>query len=366
VCDVARENDKRHGSALAFWFKVCSESLAVALPGVCGQERAVRQYMLALVIGVFLIMSTGTNANGLDFEALVSEQGAAGTLPALQPFEARDGTTLSYRHYSSESDTALVLVHGSGTDSRYLATFARELAASGAAAVYTPDIRGHGPSPVRRGDIDYIHQLEDDLADFIYHVKTENSAITRLVVGGHSSGGGLAIRFAGGEYGHLAAAYLMMAPYLGHDAPTVRNNSGGWAEPSVAKIISLSLLNRLGVKGLNSVTVLRFNLPPEYRDGSETLAYSYRLMTGFNPSNYPDDLRSINVPSLFITGAEDEAFFADRFESTVRPHVPDADVVTVPGTSHLGLLVNEEGIEIVRQWLQARSRTSSMCTFENS
>lgn len=311
-------------------------------------------------------MPIRTNAGGLNFEVLVSEQGAAGQVPALQRFEARDGTALAYRHYPSESPTALIVLHGSGTDSKYLATFAQALADAGAAAVYTPDIRGHGPSPQRRGDIDYIHQLEDDLADFIYHVKTENSAITRLVVGGHSSGGGLAIRFAGGEYGHLAAAYLLMAPYLGHDAPTVRNNSGGWAEPSVAKIIALSILNRLGVKGLNSATVLRFKLPPEYRDGSETLAYSYRLMTGFNPSNYPDDLRSINVPSLFLTGAEDEAFFADRFESTVRPHVPDAEVITVPGTSHLGLLVNEEGIEIVRQWLQARSRTLSMCTFENS
>ncbi|MGP9652861.1 alpha/beta fold hydrolase [Halomonas sp. AOP35-4E-18] len=313
-----------------------------------------QQRILIFAMGVLLVMSTETSANGLDFEALVSEQGAVSQLPSLQRFEARDGTALAYRHYPSESPTALVLLHGSGTDSQYLVTFAQALAEAGAAAVYTPDVRGHRPSPQRRGDIDYIGQLEDDLADFIEHIKAENSAITSIVVGGHSSGGGLAIRFAGGEYGHLAAAYLLLAPYLGHDAPTVRNNSGGWAEPSVAKIIALSLLNRLGVKGLNGVTVLRFNLPPEYRDGSETLAYSYRLMTGFNPANYRDDLHSIKVPSLFLTGAEDEALFADRFESTIRPHIPDAEVVTVPGTSHLGLLVNEEGIEIVRQWLQGR------------
>ncbi|CDG54169.1 MULTISPECIES: alpha/beta fold hydrolase [Halomonadaceae] len=311
-----------------------------------------QQRMLIFAMGVLLAMSTETSANGLDFEALVSEQGAVSQLPSLLRFDARDGTALSYRHYPSDSPTALVLLHGSGTDSKYLATFAQALADAGAAAVYTPDVRGHGPSPQRRGDIDYINQLEDDLADFIYHIKAENSAISSIVVGGHSSGGGLAIRFAGGEYGHLASAYLLLAPYLGHDAPTVRNNSGGWAEPSVAKIIALSLLNRLGVTSLNGSTVLRFNLPAEYRNGSETLAYSYRLMTGFNPSNYRDDLRSINVPSLILTGAADEAFFADRFESTVRPHVPDAAVVTVPDTSHLGLLVSEDGIEAACHWLQ--------------
>lgn len=298
-------------------------------------------------------MSTETSANGLDFKVLVSEQGAESQVPALQRFEARDGTGLAYRHYPSESPTALIVLHGSGADSKYLATFAQALADAGAATVYTPDIRGHGPSPQRRGDIDYINQLEDDLADFIYHIKTENSVVSQVVVGGHSSGGGLAVRFAGGEYGHLASAYLLLAPYLGHDAPTVRNNSGGWAEPSVAKIIALSLLNRLGVTSFNGLTVLRFNLPPEYRNGSETLAYSYRLMTGFNPSNYRDDLRSINVSSLFLIGAEDEAFFADRFESTVQPLTSDAEVAIVPDTSHLGLLVSEEGIEMVRHWLQA-------------
>ena len=302
-------------------------------------------------MGVLLAMSIETSANGLDFEVLVSEQSAVSQLPSLQRFEARDGTALAYRHYPSESPTALIVLHGSGTDSKYLATFAQALAEAGAAAVYTPDMRGHGPSPQRRGDIDYINQLEDDLADFIEHIKAENSAIASIVVGGHSSGGGLAVRFAGGEYGHLAAAYLLLAPYLGHDAPTVRHNSGEWAAPSVAKIIALSLLNRLGVKGLNGTTVLRFNLPPEYRDGSETLAYSYRLMTGFSPANYRDDLRSIGVPCLFLIGTEDEAFFADRFDSTVRPYAPDAEVATVPGASHLGLLVNEESSDIVRHWL---------------
>ncbi|AQU82635.1 MULTISPECIES: alpha/beta hydrolase [unclassified Halomonas] len=101
-------------------------------------------------------MSSGASTKGLDFEALLSEPHLSRPLPALQRFEARDGALLAYRHYPSGSRTALVLVHGSGTDSKYLATFAYELAESGAATVYTPDIRGHGPAPARRGDIDYI------------------------------------------------------------------------------------------------------------------------------------------------------------------------------------------------------------------
>ncbi|WP_082926039.1 alpha/beta hydrolase [Halomonas sp. G11] len=307
--------------------------------------------MMIAVMGALLAMSTSANANSLDFEALASAQ-ASRPLPPLQTYEARGGTSLAYRHYPSEARTALVLVHGSGTDSRYLATLAHELAASGAASVYTPDVRGHGPSPVRRGDIDYIEQLEDDLADLIAHIKDTNTDVSRVVVGGHSSGGGLAVRFAGGQHGHLASAYLLLAPYLGHDAPTVRDNSGGWAEPGVARIVAISMLNAIGITHFNGADVLRFNLPPEYRDGSETLAYSYRLMSGFSPADFRQALDSVQVPVLVVTGAEDEALYADQFEPVLRPLVPHADITTVEGASHLGLVVSEEGIATVRQWLQ--------------
>lgn len=310
------------------------------------QESGLIAVMGALLLGV------SASANGLDFEVLTSELPGKGPLPDLQRFEARDGTQLAYRHYPGESSTALVLVHGSGTDSKYLATMAHELANSGVANVYTPDVRGHGPSPVRRGDIDYFDQLEDDLADLIDHIKATSTEVSRVVVGGHSSGGGLAIRFGGGEHGHLASAYLLLAPYLGHDAPTVRDNSGGWVKPSVAKIIAISLLNQLGVTSFNGAHVLRFDLPPAYRDGSETLAYSYRLMTGFSPSDYRNALSDLEVPVLVATGAEDEAFYAQQFEPIMRPLVPHADITTVEGASHLGLVVNEKGIATVRRWLE--------------
>ncbi|QNI03298.1 alpha/beta fold hydrolase [Halomonas sp. SH5A2] len=307
--------------------------------------------MMIAVMGMLVAMSTSANASGLDVEALASAQESR-PLPALQTFEARDETALAYRHYPSDSLTVLILVHGSGTDSRYLATLAHELAEAGAASVYTPDVRGHGPSPVRRGDIDYIEQLEDDLVDLITHIKDTNADVTKVVVGGHSSGGGLAVRFAGGQHGHLASAYLLLAPYLGHDAPTVRDNSGGWAKPSVAKILSISMLNAIGITHFNGADVLHFNLPPEYRDGLETLAYSYRLMTGFSPADFRQALGSVQAPVLVATGAEDEAFYADQFEPVLRPLVPHADITTVEGASHLGLVVSEEGIATVRRWLQ--------------
>ena len=132
--------------------------------------------------------------DGLDFSELMTGRSGA---PEPQSFQARDGARLEYRLYPADSNRAVILLHGSGSHSRYLSPLADYLRSEGLARVYTPDLRGHGRAPERRGDVDYIDQLEDDLADLIEVIKRDHPGIG-VVLGGHSSGGGLALRFAGG------------------------------------------------------------------------------------------------------------------------------------------------------------------------
>lgn len=285
---------------------------------------------------------------GLNFDALptVSDSQVA----ALGSYPARDGTELAVRHYPAQSDTTLLLIHGSGYHSRYLGPLATALAAAGAANVYTPDLRGHGLAPTRRGDIHYIDQLEDDLADLVTQARKAYPG-TRIIIGGHSSGGGLAVRFAGGAYGREADGYLLLAPYLGHDAPTTRKDAGGWARPRLPVIIGLSILNRLGITALNGLTAITFDMPETARDGSETLAYSYRLNTGYAPHNYAKDLAAIDVPLLGIIGAADETGHPDKLEPTLTTHT-SASVETLPGLGHLDLTAGQATTQAVTTWLQ--------------
>ncbi|MBT7716490.1 MAG: alpha/beta hydrolase, partial [Deltaproteobacteria bacterium] len=139
-------------------------------------------------------------------------------VPQLKTFTARDGKPLAYRHYPAQSDRVLILLHGSGWHSRYFLPLAESISAEDLAQVYTPDLRGHGSTPERRGDVDYIGQLEDDLADLIAIIRKDNPN-AMLIVGGHSSGGGLAVRFAGSQYGKQADAYVLLSPYLKYNAP---------------------------------------------------------------------------------------------------------------------------------------------------
>lgn len=288
--------------------------------------------------------------SGLSFDELYFSYEA---LPDLQTYTARDGTPLDYRYYPAESaDKVLILLHGSGWHSQYFLRLGDYLSSQNLAHVYTPDLRGHGENPVRRGDVDYIDQYEDDLADLIEMIRETHPDET-LIVGGHSSGGGLALRFGGSQYGNQADAYVLLAPFLKHNAPTARKNAGGWAVPYNGRIAGLSMLNNLGIRAFNHLEVIRFNLPEEARDGTETLTYTFRLNTAYQPETYKKDLTAITQPLLVLIGTADEAFLPEQYEPTVTKHNPDAQVELLPGVNHNGIVVGDEVQSALATWLQS-------------
>jgi len=270
-------------------------------------------------------------------------------LPKLRRYKARDGSTLEYRYYPSASDRALVLLHGSGWHSRYFLPLAKFISGQDLAKVYTPDLRGHGHHPKRRGDVGYIGQYEDDLADLIDEIRRRH-APRSIVVGGHSSGGGLAIRFAGSRYGKLADAYLLLAPFLKYNAPTVRERSGGWATPYTGRIIGLTMLNNVGIHLFDNLKAIEFNLPEAYRDGTETLAYTHRLNTAYAPADYTSDLAAMTGPLKVIVGAADEVFSAAEFAPAITPYA-EADITLIPDVTHIGGVVGPEVRPVVAAWL---------------
>ena len=316
-----------------------------------GRQTAYSANLGLLVLALLGCSSSSDTANvqgTYDWDELV---GAMLRPSPIQSFQARDGSTLFYRSYGEQSALDLILIHGSGSDSAYLGSLASRISSSGVARVWTPDVRGHGSSPERRGDIDYIDQLEDDVADLSSLIRSMNPR-GALVIGGHSSGGGLAIRLAGGSYGGIADGYLLLAPFLQYDAPTVRPDAGGWAMPKTSRIVGLNVLNALGILRFNDVTALEFNLPPVNRTGNETLSYSYRLMTGFNPRNYVSDLQALEKPTLVLVGTDDESMYAEEFSVVFDAFAPHAHVELVPGATHLGLTVDAGVASLIVEWLE--------------
>jgi alpha-beta hydrolase superfamily lysophospholipase len=265
-------------------------------------------------------------------------------LPELTRFQARDGTELAYRHYPAQTPATgriAVVVHGSsGSSQGAIHALALALAARGV-QTYAVDIRGHGASG-NRGDIAYLGQLEDDMADLVTEIrKTDPTAPLTLI--GHSSGGGFALRIAGSPIQNLFTRTVLLAPYLGYDAPSSRPNAGGWANPDIPRFIALSVLRRLGMPWAESLPAIAFAVPPNSSQRL-TATYSYRLMRNFAASDYRVDLAAATKPVTIFSGASDELIDSKKFGETVGDR---ATVRIIEGVDHMGIISKPAAVSVI-------------------
>ena len=265
-------------------------------------------------------------------------------LPPLQRYAARDGASLAYRAWPGGGERIAVLIHGSTSNSSDMNPLAKALAAAGA-TVYAPDMRGHGQSG-RRGDIDYIGQLDDDLADFIAVLKPKHPG-ARVTLIGFSSGGGFTLRVAGGRYGELFDRYILLAPYLGYDAPSSRHGGGGWTAPYVPRIIGLAILNRLGIHRFEGLPVIAFARRPNPSEPVPT--YSFRLNFSFAAHrDFRDDFRQVHKPMALLAGGDDDEMIADAYAPLLRSLRDDIPVQVVPGIGHIGVTTEPAALAVIR------------------
>jgi len=305
---------------------------------------------LLLVVGIVLAaaITFGTAATP---PSLSPRQIDLTELPPLSRFTARDGTQLAYRRYPGRGERVAVLVHGSATESSVMNAPAKTLQGAGA-TVYALDLRGHGSSG-RRGDIDYIGQLDDDLADFAAAIAPEHAnAETTLI--GFSAGGAFTIRIAGGPYGDLFNRYIVISPAINYPSPLARPNAGGWAAPYIPRIVGLIVLNKIGIHWLDDLDAIVFAIPP----GNQNLtrSYSFRLAMNVSSNDYFGALQRTNKPMALIAGGNDDQFYADRYAQTLRPAKPDLTVELVPGLDHVDMIMKPAALAALRRTFDGMPR----------
>ena len=281
-------------------------------------------------------------------------------LPAIERFQARDGTWLGFRHYpvsgTATGRTAIVVHGSSGSSGSAIHALSMALAARGVEA-FAVDIRGHGSSGTR-GDIAYVGQLEDDLADFVGVLRqTVPSAPLTLI--GHSSGGGFALRVAGSPIRNLFERTVLLAPYLGYDAPSTRPNSGGWASADIPRILGLLALRKLGITCCEGLPVLAFAVPP---NSEKTLVPTYtdRLMRNFAVhDDFRRDLAALTKPLTIISGADDELMFADKYSDAVRGAKVAIDIRLIEGVNHMAVVSAPKAVSVIADDVATRGLAGS-------
>lgn len=312
--------------------------------------------VVAGAIALGLILSQWPEADPLGPGAGAVATDPSGALADRTPFAARDGTPLGYLSWGpAEAPRVVIALHGAGGHAGWMAGPGAALAARTGARVVAPDLRGHGPAPRRRGEVDYIGQLEDDLADLIAHLGPQGREV---VVLGHSAGGGLVIRFAGGAHRGLIDRAVLVAPFLQHDAPTALPMAGdGWAHVLTRRIIGLYMLNAVGITGLNALTVVQFRYPRALLQGPAapfaTRGYSYRMQFSLAPRrDWRGDVAAL-PPVLVIAGAADRTFRAEAYQPTMAPLVRDGRFVMLPNVGHTDLLDDPGLVEAIAGFVTA-------------
>ncbi len=309
----------------------------------------------AIALGLIVSQRLGPlpGQQGLDFGEIV---GAGAEPEGLQTrsLKARDGQELAYAHVKApgaEDLPLIVMLHGSGWYHGQFSGLARAL--RDVAEVKTLTLRGHGKDPERRGDVDYTGQLEDDIADLIRESGGEPDR--KVILLGHSSGGGLAVRFAGGAHGALADGMILLAPFLKHDAPTTRPNSGGWAHVLTRRIIGLSMLNNVGITALDHLPMIQFAMPRAVLEGPlgdyATTSYSWRLNKSYAPrDDYLGDVAAL-PRFLLIAGRDDEAFDAEGYAPLMGEVTDKGRYEIVDGVGHLDIVDHPQTETLIRDYL---------------
>lgn len=264
--------------------------------------------------------------------------------PPVRHFTARDGTVLSFRAYPGQSRETVVLVHGSSGTSASMHLVAQALNARGA-TVYALAMRGHDGTG-RYGDVDYIGQLDDDVADFMKTLGPKRAGERRTLLG-FSSGGGFVLRFSGGSTARLFDRFILVSPQLPVTSPVMRTNAGGWVSVAIPRIVVLQILSRMGIHAFEGLPVIAFAVPPENRK-FQTAFYSYRMLMNFGPRrDYLTDLKNAPGPISLFAGSKDEIFYADRYAPLLKPVRPDLDVTIVPGLGHMDMIVNPASLNAI-------------------
>ncbi len=263
-------------------------------------------------------------------------------LPPLQQFRARDGDALAYRFYDAPSERILIFIHGSSYHGGGYNELANTVSASGAAKVVLPNMRGHYFSGRRRGDVEYIGQYEDDIVDLIRELRKQGHK-GPIILGGHSSGAGFLLRFAGGQgpKQEAIAGYIALAPIIPRTAAVRGGNAGGWNVIHLPRILGLVALNIIGIHGFDGLPIIAFNKPASAWNGTETLAYSWRLNVSYHPRNdYGSDVNAMPSNALVLVGDKDEAVDGPALLDLLKTAGYQGGAEVLPQTTHFGIFHN--------------------------
>lgn len=251
------------------------------------------------------------------------------------PFVELGDEKIFYDHSPANGHRVLLPIHGSGADHRSWPEGLRHLPA---AAVFTPDLPGHGRSTGRGRS--RVSEYADLVAAF-----AERLALQNVVLMGHSLGGAIVLRLALRTPRWLAAIVLVGSGARLKVDPAVLQ--GLLSEPEAA----LDRICQLAFGPQAPAALVR-----RFRDGLQQTppAVIHGDYSACNRFDIMDRLNAVSVPTLVVAGDAD-LLTPPKYGAYLRDHIPGAQMALIPNAGHMMALENPEAlIGHLRAFLEAR------------
>lgn len=254
---------------------------------------------------------------------------------------ASDGIDLAVRVYKPKQDppkAILIFYHGGGAHSGAgYQIIGHRLCNDYGVVVYTPDLRGHGASGGPRGDTPSVEQVFLDINTVLEHAQSRHADIP-ILLGGHSSGGGLVVNYSSWLGRKVVKGYVLVSPQLGHQSGTATTIEK-FAKVNVLSFIANAIF---GIFGHSKA--VRFNYPAEVLANDPGMVgwNTVNMANAITPETPRDQINNINLPLGIWVGSEDELFVADKvvaFTEGIKEPGQGTCGVVVQGENHLGILV---------------------------
>lgn len=219
---------------------------------------------------------------------------------------------------------ALVFLHGGLTNHQAVLPLVEPLIDR--YRVITPDLRGAGRS--RSSESLTFDRLSDDISRLLDHL-----AVEKAIVGGVSSGSGVAVRFVLRDPERTRGLIVLNPVYAGRDV--------GYTSSQVAAFAAMdSVAERASIEGVGVLRPMYAPLPDGIRerawqiasgfDPGSVVATSRFIASGAQPFSSSRELRTIRAPTLLVRGEDDQhpAEVSDLYAASV----PDCTVLPATGT----------------------------------
>jgi non-heme chloroperoxidase len=250
----------------------------------------------------------------------------------------RDGVEIYYKDWGPKTGQPVVLSHGWPLNSDSWESAAFMLANNGF-RVITHDRRGHGRSsqPWDGNDMDHY---ADDLAQVIEALDLKN-----IIMAGFSTGGGEVARYVG-RHGTKRIAKLALISAVPPLMLKTDTNPGGLPIEVFDGIRAGSVANRAQLYlDIASGPFYGYNRPGAKPSQGIIQAWyaqgmqgghknTYDSIKAFSETDFRDDLKKFDKPTLVIHGEDDQIVPIDAAGRASAKIVKHAKLITYPGAPH--------------------------------